>query len=98
MDYYFDNFTLGNTPNEEGKSYGSVTKAMLGKFSTKKTEVEALSEAINLKYNGRYVSNFFMKADKLYQEAKLGEQEKFGLVREALKADQMLLSFVLLRG
>lgn len=70
----------------------------MGRFSTKKTELEALSEDFALKYGGKDVWTFIMKADKLYQKAKLGEQAKFALIREALKADQMILTFALFRG
>ena len=38
-----------------------------------------------------------MKASKLYKEAKLNDQAKFGFIREAIKFDQHMLRFVFLR-
>ncbi len=38
FDYYFEYFTKDNAPTEEAKSFQVVKKAMLEKFSTKKTE------------------------------------------------------------
>ena len=65
--------------------------ALLEKFSSKKTETEVLNEAMNLVYKGVNVKEFFVKARKLYKEAKFNDQAKFRLVREAIKFDQVIL-------
>ena len=64
---------------------------LLENFSTKKTEAEVMKEAVNLVYKGDNVKEFFVKASKLYKEAKLTYQAKFGLIREAMKSDQDML-------
>ena len=97
FEYYFDNFTVDNAPNEEARSFQKVKAALLEKFSTKKTEAEVMKEAVNLVYKGGNVKEFFVKASKLYKEAKFNDQAKFGLIREAIKSDQGMLQFVFLR-
>ncbi len=42
FDFYFDSFTIDNSPTQEAKDYGIVEKVMLEKFSTKKTESEIM--------------------------------------------------------
>ena len=97
FEYYFDNFTEDNPPNEEARSFQKRKTALLEKFSTKKTEAEVMKEAVNLEYKGGNVKEFFVKASKLYKEAKFNDQAKFGLIREAIKSDQGMLQFVFLR-
>ena len=96
-EYYFDKFREGNAPNEEARSFQKVKEALLVKFSTKLTEAGVMKEAVNLVYKGGNVKEFFVKASKLYKEAKFNEQAKFGLIREAIKSDQGMLQFVFLR-
>ena len=96
FEYYFDNFTEDNSPNEEARSFQKAKAALLEKFSTKKTEAEVMKEAVNLVYKGGNVKEFFVKASKLYKEAKFNEQAKFGLIREAIKFDQGMSQFVFL--
>ena len=69
----------------------------MDKFSTKKTEAEVMKEAVNLVYKGGNVKEFFVKASKLYKEAKFDDQAKFRLIREAIKSDQGMLQFLFLR-
>ena len=67
------------------------------KFSVQKTEYEIMKEAMSLEYDGGDIRTFLTTAYKLYSRAKFNEQAKFGLLRDSLKSDQMLLQFVLLR-
>ena len=48
-------------------------------------------------YKGINVKKFFVKATKLYKEAKFNDQAKFGLTREAIKSDQAMLQLLFLR-
>ena len=96
--FYYETFTYDNKPTEEAKSFSTVKDRMLERFAKKKTEAEVMKEAVNLRYDGKDVKAFFNKADKLYTQAKFNDQAKFGLIREAIKADQTLLQFVLIRG
>jgi len=98
FDFYFERFTMDNKPTQDATVYSTVKEVMLDKFSTKKTEAEVMKEAINLVYDGGDVNAFIAKADKLYTKAKFNGVSKLGLIREALKTDQMMLQFVLLRG
>ena len=43
------------------------------------------------------VKEFFVKASKLYREAKFNDQAKFGLIREAIKSDQGMSQFAFWR-
>ena len=56
-----------------------------------------MKEAVNLVYRGSNVKEFFVKASRLYKEAKFNDQAKFGLVREAIKSDQGKSQIVFLR-
>ena len=56
-----------------------------------------MKEAVNLVHNRGNVEEFFVKASKLYKLAKFNDQAKFGLVREAIKSNQVMLQFVFLR-
>ena len=56
-----------------------------------------MTEAVNLCQNGGNVKELLVKASKLYKEAKFKDQAKFGLIREAIKSDQGMFHFVLLR-
>ena len=89
---------MDNGPKDETKDYGKVKEVMLEKFSVRKTESEIMKQAISLEYDGGDIQTFLTRADKLYSEAKFNEQAKFGLLRDSLKSDQMLLQFVLSRG
>ncbi len=98
FDFYFDRFTLDNAPTEDAKDYGLVKKVMLEKFSTQRTKPEIMREALTLQYDGRDIPNFLSRADKVYNQAKVGDNVKFELLRGALKSDQMFFQFVLFRG
>ena len=97
FDFYLDRFTMDNGPTDEAKDYGKVKGVMLEKFSVRKTESEIMKEAISLEYDGD-IQTFVIRADKLYSQAKFNGQAKFGLLRDSLKSDQMLLQFLLFRG
>ena len=56
-----------------------------------------MKEAVNLVYRNGNVKEFFIKARKLYKEAKFNGHAKFGLIREAFKFGQGMLRFVFLR-
>ena len=71
---------------------------MLKKFSSQKSEAEIMKDAISLSYDGGDIQSFLSKADKAYSQARFIERAKFGLLRESLKGDQLLLQFVLFRG
>ena len=70
----------------------------MGNFSVRKTESKIMKEVISLEYDGGDIQNFLTKADKFYSQAKFNERAKFGLLRDSLKSDEMLLQFVLFRG
>ena len=94
----FDRFTMDNSPNSGAKDYATVKKIMLEKFSTQKTEAEIMKDAVTLSYDGGDIKAFITKAEKAYNQAKFNDSAKFGLLREALNGDHMLLQFVLFRG
>ena len=98
FDFYFDRFTLDNAPTEDAKDYGLVKKVMLEKFLTQKTESEIMREELTLQYDGGGIQNFLSRADKVYNQAKVGENVEFELLRDALKSDLMFFLFVLFRG
>ncbi len=85
FDFYFDRFILD-------KEYDVVKKVMLDKLSTQKTESEIMREALTLRYDRGDIPTFFSRADKVYNQAKVGKNVKFELLREALKSDQMFSS------
>ena len=60
--------------------FSIVKNRMLERFSTKKTETEVMKQAVNLKYEGRYLKTLFNKTDKLYAQAKFNDQAKLGLI------------------
>ena len=97
FDFYFDRFTLDNTPTEEAKDYGLVQKVMLEKFSNQKNESEIMREALILQYGGRDIPTFFSRSDEVYNQAKVGENVKSGLLRDALKFDKMFFQIVLFK-
>ena len=47
-----------------------MKERMYDKFTTKKTDVEILRKAVVLKYERVKIKVFFVKADKLYTQAK----------------------------
>ena len=63
-------------------------------FSSQKTEAKIVKNAISLTYDGGDIQAFLNRAEKAYNQAKFNKHAKFGLLREAMKADQ----FVLFRG
>ncbi len=50
FEYYSEHFTEENAPTEAAKSFQDVKKALLDKFSTKKTESGTMREAANQSY------------------------------------------------
>ena len=56
-----------------------------------------MKEAVNLSYQCKDFKEFFVKETKLYKEANFNEGTKHGMIMEAIKFDQSLLHFVLLR-
>jgi len=44
------------------------------------------------------MQTFLVRDDKAYTQAKFNDEKHFGLLRDALKTDQMWLQFVLYRG
>ena len=97
FDFYFDCFTMDNGPMDEAKDYGKVKKVMLEKFSVRKTESEIMKQATSLEYDGGDIQTFLTRANKIYSQAKFKNQAKFGLLRDFLKSDLMLLQFALSR-
>ena len=98
VDFCFDRFTLDNAPTEEAKDYGLVKMVMLEKFTTLKTDSKIMREALTLRYDRGDILSFLSRADKAYNQAKVVENVKFELLRDALKFDQMLFQFVLFLG
>ena len=80
FDFFFDRFTLDNAPNEEAKGYNLVKKVMLENFSIQKTESEIMREALNLQYDRGDIPSFLSRPDKVYNQAKVGENVKFELL------------------
>ncbi len=97
FDFYFDRFTSDNAPTEEAKYYGIVEKVTLEKFSTQKIESEIMREVLTVQYEGGDIPKFLSRADKIYNQAKVGDNLKFELLRDALKPDQMFFQFVLFK-
>ncbi len=98
VDFYFDRFTLDNALTEEAKDCDAVKKMMLEKFSTQKTDSEVMREALNLRYDGEDIPTFSSRTDKVYSQAKFGENVKFEPLTDAVKSYQMFSQFVLFRG
>ena len=98
LNFYLETFTEGEDLTEEGKDYSNVKKAILAKYSKQKTEAEIIQEAVDLRYRGSDVQNFFREAEKLYAEAGFNSMAQFGLVMKAIKTDQKMMEFVLVRG
>ncbi len=98
FDIYFDRFKPDNNPTEEAKGYGLVKKVMLEKFSTQNTESEIMRDALTLRNDRVDFPTFLSRADKVYTQAKVGENVKFELLRGSLKSDQMFFQFLLFRG
>ena len=96
--FSFDCFTMDNGPMDEAKGYGKVKGVISEKFSVGKTESEIMKEAISLEHDGDDSQTFLTRADVLYSQAKFNEQAKFGLLRDSLKSELILLQFVLFRG
>ncbi len=65
---------------------------MLEKFSIQKNESEIMREALTLRYDGRDIQTFLSRADKVYNQAKVGENVELELRRDVLKSDQMFSS------
>ena len=97
FDFYFDRFTLNNAPTEQAKDYVLLKKVILEMFSSQKTESEIMREALTFPYNGGDIPAFLSRADKVFNQAKLGDNIKFELLRDALKSDQMFFQFVLFK-
>ena len=98
FDFYFERFMMNNGPTPEAKNNGIVEEVMLQKFSTQKSEAESMKEAISLSYDGGDIQKFLTRAEKACNQAKFNDEAKFGLLREELKSDQLLLQFFLFRG
>ncbi len=98
FDFYSDRFNPDNAPNKEAKDYGLVKKVILEKFSTQKTESEIMREALTFRYDGGDIPTFLSRSDKVYNQAKVGDNVKFELLHDTLKSDQMFFQFVLFRG
>ena len=96
--FYFYRLALDKAPTEEAKDYSLVKKVMLEKFSTQKTQSKIMREALTLRYDIGDIPKFLPRADKVYNQAKVGENVKFKLLRDVLKSDQMLFQFMLFRG
>ena len=56
-----------------------------------------MKKAMNLVYKGINVWEFFVKASKLYKEAKFNDRAKFGLIREAINSDRGTLQSAFLK-
>lgn len=88
IDFYLEMATIDDRPTNNFKSYDTVRKLMLQKFSWKKTEVEIMSEAVNLKYDGSDI-RLLTEADKCYMLAKLNDGScKFVMLIESIKTDK----------
>ena len=83
FEYYIDNFTEDNG----SRSFQKVSEAFLEKFSSKKIEAKVMKGAVDPVYKESNVKEFFVKANKLYKEAKFNDQAKFGSIDEAIKSD-----------
>ena len=96
--FYLETFTEGDELKEEGKDYATVKSAMLAKYSKQKSEAEIIQDAVDLRYNGSDVQSFFREAERSYTDAGFNSMAQFGLVMKAIKSDQKMLEFVLVRG
>ncbi len=98
FDFYFERFKWDNGPTTEAKNYHVVKDVMLKKVSTQKSDAEIMKDAIFLTYDGGDIQAFLTRVEIAYNQAEFNEHAKFGMLREALKTDQLLLQFVLFRG
>ncbi len=51
-----------------------------------------MESALTLRYEAEDILNFLSRADKVYNQAEVGENVKFELLHDALKSDQMFSS------
>ena len=86
FDFFFDRFTLDNAPSEEPKEFIAAKKVMREKFSTQKAESYIIREALTLRYDGGDIPTSSSRADKVFNQATVDENMKFGLLRDALKS------------
>ncbi len=57
-----------------------------------------MREAITLQYDWGDIPTFLSRDDKVYNQAKVGENVNFELLSDSLKSDQMFFQFVLFKG
>ncbi len=57
-----------------------------------------MREAITLQYDAGDMSTFLSRADKVSNQAKVGDNVKFELLQEALKSDKKYFQFLLFKG
>ncbi len=57
-----------------------------------------MRDALTLRKDGRGILNFLSRVDKVDNQAKVGENVRFELLRDALKSEQMFFQFLLFRG
>ena len=53
-----------------------------------------MREALILLYEGEDIPKFLSRAEKVYNQVKIGDNVKFELFRDVLKPDQMFFQFV----
>ena len=51
-----------------------------------------MRQALTVRYDGEGITTFLSKAEKVYNQAEVGDRAKFELPRDALKSNQMLSS------
>ena len=57
-----------------------------------------MRDALTLRHNRGDITTSLLRSGKVYNQAKVGENIKFELLRDALKCDQMFFQFELFRG
>lgn len=57
-----------------------------------------MQEAFDLRYVGDDIEGFFREAEKLYEDAGFTDLVPHGMVMKAIKTDQKMMVFVLIRG
>ena len=66
MEFYLQTFTDGDELTAEDQDFGTVKKAIVERYSIRKTEAEIIREGVELCYSGGEVQRFFRDAENLY--------------------------------
>ena len=76
FDFYFDSFTIDNTPTVTDKRLSVEKRLILDRFASKKDTALVKSDAVAMKYERGNVRTFIEKDDRAYRDAGFNEESK----------------------